>query len=160
MTIFLRRFQFELVADAVDRMDELRFRVNGLDLPPQFFDVAVYRAVTDVALIRIDFVHKLLATVDASWIGCQESQQFELYCSEVQIMAVQRSLVAVLVEHEPLELKRLSVRRPAQNSLDPCDHLTGTERFADVVIRAKFKSQNAVYFFYPGCYHNNRNTGE
>src|SRR5208283_2658592 len=107
---------------------------------------------------RIDFVHKFLAAINASWIGGQELQQFELYCSEIQSIAVQCSLVTAFVEHEPLDLKRLSVRGPAQNSLDPCDHLTGTERLADVVIRAKFKSQNAVYFFYSGCYYDNRDT--
>ncbi len=56
MTIFLRRVHLELVADTVDRMDELCFRVNSLDLPSQFFDVTVYGAVAVAPLMRIDFV--------------------------------------------------------------------------------------------------------
>ncbi len=141
-------------------MDELRFGIDGLNLPPQLLDVAVDGAVADDAFVGIYLVHKLLSPVNASGIGDQEMQQLELNGSEFQIMAVECGAIPMFIENEPLGLDRLPVARPAQDSLNPCNHLTGTEGLADVIIGAELESKQAVDFLDSRRHHNYRYAGK
>ena len=58
----VRRWHFEFIADAVDRMHIFCIRVKIVQLLSQFLDVAVYGAVTDDAIVRVDPVHQLVPT--------------------------------------------------------------------------------------------------
>ena len=98
-------------------MDELRFRVRGFDLPPQFLYVAVDGAVGDEPFVGVDIVHELLTTVNASRIGDEELQQLELNSREFQVMAMKSSLVTLFVENKSLGLNRPSIVNAAKTAL-------------------------------------------
>jgi hypothetical protein len=45
------------------------FRIYGSNRSPQFFNVAVDRAIADNTLVRVNLAHELLAAIEASPSG-------------------------------------------------------------------------------------------
>ncbi len=85
------------------------------------------RAVADKAVVRIDFLHELLAVIDAPRAGREDLQQLEFHCSEAEILAVQRGTIPMLIQNESFRLNRLSVPGPAKHRLgEPAYHITIT----------------------------------
>src|SRR5512143_1510983 len=141
-------------------MEEVRFRLDSLDLPSQFLDMAVNGAVADYAFIGVNPVHELLPPVDASRVAGKEVQQLELDCRELQIAVVQRCPVAGFVENKAPGLDCLPIARPAKDGLDPRNYFARAERLADVVVGPQFKSKQTIYLFDPCRHHDDRYAGE
>jgi len=103
--------------------------------------MSVDRAVADEAVIRVNFIHELLAAIDTPRVGGEYLQQLEFYSRETQVMSMERGLVAVFIQDEPVSLNGLPVANPPEDCFDPRNNFAGAERLADVVVGPELKPE-------------------
>src|SRR5262245_59629937 len=108
-------------------------------------------------MVRVEVLEQLVAREDAAGRRSERAQQAEFHRRQVELAAVERSAVALLVERQAAGERHAAA---AQDRLDARDALAGTEGLADVVVGAKGETDQAVDFLDPGGDHYDRNGAE
>ena len=126
--------------------------------------MAVDGAVGHHAVIVIQMVEQLLAGKHFARLVGERFQQAELRWGEIQKFAAPARLEAAFVDDQRalrIEHLQFTLRlTAAEDGFHPSDHLTRAVGFADIIVSADFKPQQAVNLFNFGGDHDDRHVGE
>ncbi len=90
----VRCWHFELVADAIDRVNVIRISMQIVQLLSQFLDMTVYGAVTDDAIVRVDTVHQLVPTENLPGLVMKSLEQVKLDPCQFTMCSASPSLLS------------------------------------------------------------------
>src|SRR5438105_3900991 len=141
---------FELVADAVPRLDERVLRRTAVDLLPEPADEHVDRPVAVRLAPSPELLEQLVAGRDASLVECELVEEAELCRCQAGALPVHERLHFARIDHELLDLDRLPPRclvsssAAARGGAYPRDELLHGERLHEVVVGADLERVHAV----------------
>src|SRR5581483_4313637 len=144
------RYGFELVADAVARLDEGVPGRAAVDLLAQPAHEDVDRPVAMRLAAAPELLQQLVPRRDAAAVEGELVQEPELGRRQLRALAVDVRLHLARVDAELLDLDRLAARRllapdaPACGGADACDELLHRERLHEVVVGADLERVDPV----------------
>src|SRR5207237_646630 len=156
------RHGFELVADAVARLDERVPRCAAVDLLAQAAHEDVDRPVAMRLAASPELLEQLVPGGDAAAVERELVEKAELGRGQAGGLAVDERLDLARVDHELLDLDRLAARRfvsprPApRRSADACDEFLHREGLDEVVVGADLERVHAIVLRAACRYHDDR----
>src|SRR5688572_25807644 len=96
---------FKSVADSIEGLDGVELRVDGPELAPDSFDVAVDRPVVDIDVVLVGDVEQLVAALHHSGTLGERLEDQELGHRQGDVLAVPDDLVPSRVHGQPPALQ-------------------------------------------------------
>src|SRR5688572_18722789 len=140
-----RRLRIKAVAEPAHAHHQHRGVGVGLDFLAQVADMGVDHAIGHKHILAPDLIEQLLPAQDDPPVANERREQLEFNRREIDLLARAAQLETLEIDLEVAETEdvdRFRRRGPAQRCLDPRPQFHRAEWLRDVVVGAKFETEN------------------